>query len=68
MPKRKKRTPSLDYPRDPAQVYQWLEHCWQITGKTGVRVFHDYLRKHQQRDCCETPSNWKRVIAARAVY
>ncbi|EHW9046738.1 hypothetical protein P8B69_004164 [Salmonella enterica] len=28
---------------------------WQITGKTGVRVFHDYLReKHQQRDCYET--------------
>ena len=23
-------------------------------GKTGVRVFHDYLReKHQQRDCYE---------------
>lgn len=43
-------------PRDPAQVYQWLEAIgWQITGKTGVRVFHDYLReKHQQRDCYET--------------
>jgi S-adenosylmethionine-dependent methyltransferase len=24
---------------------------WRITGKTGVRVFHDYLReKHQQRE------------------
>ncbi|ENX2647520.1 tRNA uridine 5-oxyacetic acid(34) methyltransferase CmoM [Salmonella enterica] len=56
MPKRKKRTLSPDYPRDPAQVYQWLEAIgWQITGKTGVRVFHDYLReKHQQRDCYET--------------
>ncbi len=66
MPKRKKRTLSPDYPRDPAQVYQWLEAIgWQITGKTGVRVFHDYLReKHQQRDCYETRSNWKRVIAA----
>ncbi|ENN6705683.1 tRNA uridine 5-oxyacetic acid(34) methyltransferase CmoM, partial [Shigella flexneri] len=27
---------------------------WQIMGKTGVRVFHDYLReKYQQRDCYE---------------
>jgi S-adenosylmethionine-dependent methyltransferase len=33
-------------------VYHWLEQIgWQITGKTGVRVFHDYLRdKHKQRD------------------
>ncbi|HCR3976604.1 tRNA uridine 5-oxyacetic acid(34) methyltransferase CmoM [Citrobacter koseri] len=55
MPKRKKRTLSPDYPRKPEQVYQWLEDIgWQITGKTGVRVFHDYLReKHQQRDCYE---------------
>lgn len=55
MPKKKKRTLSPDYPRDPAQVYLWLEAVgWQIMGKTGVRVFHDYLReKHQQRDCYE---------------
>ena len=55
MPKKKKRTLSPDYPRDPAQVYLWLEEAgWQIMGKTGVRVFHDYLReKHQQRDCYE---------------
>ena len=55
MPKRKKRTLSPDYPREPGEVYQWLEQMgWQITGKTGVRVFHDYLReKHQQRDCYE---------------
>ncbi|MFW0764992.1 tRNA uridine 5-oxyacetic acid(34) methyltransferase CmoM [Trabulsiella odontotermitis] len=53
MPKKKKRTLSPDYPREPQQVYDWLEETgWQITGKTGVRVFHDYLReKHQQRDC-----------------
>ncbi|MHC3478842.1 tRNA uridine 5-oxyacetic acid(34) methyltransferase CmoM [Klebsiella pasteurii] len=52
MPKKKKRTLSPDYPRDPQQVYGWLEEIgWQITGKTGVRVFHDYLReKHQQHD------------------
>lgn len=53
MQRRKKRTLLPDYPRDPVQVYRWLEETgWQITGKTGVRVFHDYLReKHQQRDC-----------------
>ncbi|WP_342321278.1 tRNA uridine 5-oxyacetic acid(34) methyltransferase CmoM [Kosakonia sp. BYX6] len=53
MPKRKKRTLSPDYPRAPADVYAWLEQIgWRITGKTGVRVFHDYLReKHQQHDC-----------------
>lgn len=52
MPKKKKRTLSPNYPRDPQQVYGWLDAIgWQITGKTGVRVFHDYLReKHQQRD------------------
>jgi S-adenosylmethionine-dependent methyltransferase len=53
MPKKKKRTLSPDYPRHPDEVYGWLSEIgWQITGKTGVRVFHDYLRdKHQQRDC-----------------
>ncbi|WOZ75961.1 MULTISPECIES: tRNA uridine 5-oxyacetic acid(34) methyltransferase CmoM [Kosakonia] len=53
MPKRKKRTLSPDFPRAPADVYGWLEQIgWQVTGKTGVRVFHDYLReKHQQHDC-----------------
>lgn len=52
MPKRKKRTLSPDHPLDPRQVYQWLTQIgWQITGKTGVRVFHDYLReKHQQQE------------------
>ena len=52
MPKKKKRTLSPNYPRDPQQVYGWLEEIgWQINGKTGVRVFHDYLRdKHKQQD------------------
>lgn len=56
MPKKKKRTLSPDYPRSPQQVYGWLEEQgWHITGKTGVRVFHDYLReKHKQRDCFDT--------------
>lgn len=52
MPKRKKRTLSPDHPRNPDDVYRWLEQIgWTITGKTGVRVFHDYLReKYRQRD------------------
>lgn len=52
MPKRKRRTLSPDHPRNPDDVYRWLEQIgWTITGKTGVRVFHDYLReKHRQRD------------------
>lgn len=42
--KRKKKTLSPDYPRDPNQVYQWLiEQNFEITNKTGIRVFHDYL-------------------------
>ncbi|WP_110876238.1 tRNA uridine 5-oxyacetic acid(34) methyltransferase CmoM [Franconibacter helveticus] len=56
MPKKKKRSLSPDYPREPQQVYGWLEEIgWRIASKTGVRVFHDYLReKHQQRDDYET--------------
>lgn len=38
------------FPREPQQVYGWLEEIgWEITGKTGVRVFHDYLRDKQNR-------------------
>lgn len=53
MYKKKRRTLSPDFPRDPQQVYGWLEEIgWEITGKTGVRVFHDYLRdKQKQHDC-----------------
>ncbi len=52
MKKNKKKTLSPDNPLRPEQVYLWLEQIgWQITGKTGVRVFHDYLRdKQKQRD------------------
>ncbi len=53
MQKKKKRTLSPDNPLQPEQVYRWLEQIgWRIESKTGVRVFHDYLReKHRQRDC-----------------
>lgn len=45
MKKRKKRTLSPDYPRDPAQVYQWLEQTgFRIESKVGIRVFSDLLR------------------------
>ncbi|MBS0847831.1 tRNA uridine 5-oxyacetic acid(34) methyltransferase CmoM [Citrobacter sp. JGM124] len=52
MPKKKKRTLSPNNPLQPEQVYHWLEQIgWEITGKTGVRVFHDYLRnKHHQKE------------------
>jgi len=50
MPKKKKRTLSPDNPLQPEQVYHWLEQIgWTITGKTGVRVFHDYLRDKQHQ-------------------
>lgn len=42
--KRKKRTLSPDYPRDPNDVYNWLSELdFKIIQKTGIRVFHDYL-------------------------
>ncbi len=48
-------------------LHLWLEEAgWQIMGKTGVRVFHDYLReKHQQRDCYEALLELECVIAVR---
>lgn len=50
MSKKKKKTLSPDNPLDPQQVYDWLEQIgWVITGKTGVRVFHDYLRDKTQQ-------------------
>ncbi|QUG76454.1 tRNA uridine 5-oxyacetic acid(34) methyltransferase CmoM [Erwinia sp. E602] len=50
--KRKKKTLSPDYPRDPQQVYGWLADCgFTIENKTGIRVFHDYMReKHKQTE------------------
>lgn len=45
MKKRKKRTLSPDYPREPAQVYQWLEQTgFIIESKAGIRVFSDLIR------------------------
>lgn len=50
MPKRKKRSLSPDHPLDPPQVYRWVEDMgMRISGKTGVRVFHDYLQNKQQQ-------------------
>ncbi|TKI07499.1 tRNA uridine 5-oxyacetic acid(34) methyltransferase CmoM [Martelella alba] len=52
MPKRKKRSLIPDHPCDPEQVYRWLaELGMRCSGKSGVRVFHDYLQnKQQQKD------------------
>ncbi|MEE3649564.1 MULTISPECIES: tRNA uridine 5-oxyacetic acid(34) methyltransferase CmoM [unclassified Brenneria] len=50
MPKRKRRSLSPDHPLDPQQVYGWLDELGlSIRGKTGVRVFHDYLQNKQQQ-------------------
>lgn len=50
MPKRKRRSLSPDHPLDPDQVYAWLEGMGMcIAGKTGVRVFHDYMQDKRQR-------------------
>ncbi|MEI9698999.1 tRNA uridine 5-oxyacetic acid(34) methyltransferase CmoM [Moellerella wisconsensis] len=46
--RRRKRSLSPQYPLMPEQVYQWLEEfTLEITGKSGVRVFHDYLQSRQ---------------------
>lgn len=46
--RRRKRSLSPQYPHDPQQVYTWLEQTGlYISGKTGVRVFHDYLQNRQ---------------------
>lgn len=52
MPKRKKRSLSPDFPREPDEVYRWLTACGFVVGeKTGIRVFHDYMRdKHLQTE------------------
>ncbi|KFA58903.1 S-adenosyl-L-methionine-dependent methyltransferase [Gilliamella sp. wkB18] len=42
--KRKKKTLSPDFPRDPNEVYTWLIQLdFNILQKTGIRIFHDYL-------------------------
>ncbi|MNP21156.1 putative S-adenosyl-L-methionine-dependent methyltransferase [compost metagenome] len=46
--RRRKRSLSPQYPHSPPQVYGWLEQLgMRISGKTGVRVFHDYLQSRQ---------------------
>ncbi|WP_312241484.1 tRNA uridine 5-oxyacetic acid(34) methyltransferase CmoM [Pantoea sp.] len=46
MSKRKKRTLSPDYPRDPEHVYGWLQACgFEIERRAGIRVFYDYMKK-----------------------
>ena len=50
MPVKNKRSLAPDYPLIPADVYRWLEQMGMtIRGKTGVRVFHDYLKNKQQQ-------------------
>lgn len=45
MKKRKKKTLSPDYPRDPAEVDQWLtEVGFEIESRAGIRVFSDFIR------------------------
>ncbi|AXF76208.1 tRNA uridine 5-oxyacetic acid(34) methyltransferase CmoM [Erwinia tracheiphila] len=50
--KRKRKTLSPDHPRDPEQVYGWLEDVgFVVENKTGIRVFHDYMRdRHKQTE------------------
>lgn len=52
MPRRKKRALSPEHPLIPTDVYHWLETIgFHISSKTGVRIFHDYLRdKRQQQE------------------
>ncbi|MEY4922774.1 MAG: protein smtA [Pseudomonadota bacterium] len=48
--RRRKRSLSPQYPLDPPTVYGWLEKMGlSIGGKTGVRVFHDYMKNKQQQ-------------------
>ncbi len=45
MTKRKKRTLSPDFPRDPLEVNHWLENCgFEIERRAGIRVFSDYMK------------------------
>ncbi|UIN01958.1 tRNA uridine 5-oxyacetic acid(34) methyltransferase CmoM [Yersinia ruckeri] len=48
--RRRRRSLSPQYPLDPPKVYGWLEQMGMtISGKTGMRVFHDYLKNKQQQ-------------------
>lgn len=50
--RRRPQSLSPQYPLDPQEVYSWLlQMGMTIRGKTGVRIFHDYLQnKQQQKD------------------
>ncbi|MGL4454807.1 MAG: tRNA uridine 5-oxyacetic acid(34) methyltransferase CmoM [Plesiomonas sp.] len=51
MPLSKRKTLVPTHPRKPEQVYQWLTDLGlQISGKTGVRVLHDFLRDKSHRE------------------
>lgn len=52
MSKRKKKTLSPDYPRKIEEVERWLtELNLSVMGKTGIRVFHDYMvNKSKQQE------------------
>ncbi|WP_437608982.1 tRNA uridine 5-oxyacetic acid(34) methyltransferase CmoM [Erwinia sp. V71] len=48
--KRKRKTLSPDYPRDPEQVYGWLRELgFTIEQRAGIRVFHDYMRDKEKQ-------------------
>ncbi|RWR02013.1 SAM-dependent methyltransferase [[Pantoea] beijingensis] len=48
--KRKRKTLSPDYPRDPDQVYAWLREIgFIIERRAGIRVFHDYMRDKEKQ-------------------
>lgn len=48
--KRKRKTLSPDYPREPESVYRWLQDAgFTIESKTGIRVFHDYMRDKEKQ-------------------
>ncbi|WP_034913824.1 tRNA uridine 5-oxyacetic acid(34) methyltransferase CmoM [Erwinia sp. 9145] len=48
--KRKRKTLSPDFPREPQQVYRWLEQAgFIVEEKAGIRVFHDYLREKNKQ-------------------
>lgn len=49
MQKRKKRSLSPDYPRDPEEVQRWLQACgFTLQSRVGIRVFNDYMLQSAQ--------------------
>ncbi|WP_392565749.1 tRNA uridine 5-oxyacetic acid(34) methyltransferase CmoM [Utexia brackfieldae] len=70
MAKRKKKTLSPDYPRKPEEVYQWLADLdFRIMGKTGIRVFHDFMvNKQKQQDAFEELLTLERTYCRQEPY